>query len=53
MNDVLLTLKDEKMYVEVIFREKNDDNEYLFWLSVQGNGGKIVEESKHEVDKKL
>jgi hypothetical protein len=52
MEQVLLTLKDEKMFVESIFREKDDENEYLYWFSVQGEGGKNVEESQHEIDKK-
>lgn len=52
MEQVLLTLKDEKMYVESIFREKDAENEYLYWFSVQGDGGNNVEESQHEVDKR-
>lgn len=35
MEDVLLNLKAEKMYVETIFREKFNDVEYLYWYSVQ------------------
>lgn len=31
MKDVLLTLNDEKMYVETIFREIRDGDEYLYW----------------------
>jgi len=52
MDKVLLTLKDEKMYVEAIFREKDETGEYLYWFSVQGEGGIDVEESEHEIDKK-
>ena len=52
MNEVLLTLKDEKMYVEAIFRETVGEEEYLYWFSVQGEGGNQVEASEHEVDKK-
>lgn len=51
MENVLFTLKDEKMYIETIFREKNGENEYLYWYSVQGEGGINVENSQHEVDK--
>ena len=39
MKDVLLTLEGEKMYVETIFREILDGEEYLYWYSVQGKGG--------------
>ncbi|KMY63015.1 hypothetical protein AA906_00940 [Geobacillus stearothermophilus] len=52
MNEVLLTLKDEKMHVEAIFRERNEEGEFLYWFSVQGEGGISVEESEHEIDKK-
>lgn len=52
MKDVLLTLNDEKMYVETIFREIRDGEEYLYWYSVQGEGGTDVEASQHEIDKK-
>lgn len=52
MDKVLLTLNDEKMYVETIFREKVGDDEYLYWYSVQGEGGINVEDSQHEIDKK-
>lgn len=52
MKDTLLTLESEKMYVETIFREKIDGVEYLYWFSVQGEGGTAVEESESYIDKK-
>lgn len=52
MKDVLLTLEDEKMYVETIFREVCEDGEYLYWYSIQETGGTNVEESQHAVDEK-
>ncbi|MEK4098755.1 DUF6176 family protein [Bacillus sp. FSL E2-0195] len=52
MKEVLLTLNDEKMYVETIFREIRDGEEYLYWYSVQGEGGALVENSHHAIDKK-
>lgn len=39
MKDTLLTLENEKMYVETIFREILDGREYLYWYSVQAEGG--------------
>lgn len=51
MPGVLLTLKDEKMFVETIFRETQEDSEYLYWYSVQGEGGSEVTNSNHEIDK--
>lgn len=52
MDDVLVTLEGEKMYVETIFREVLNGDEYLYWYSVQGSGGQAVEESVHWVDQK-
>lgn len=52
MPEVLLTLKDEKMYIETIFRETVNGTEYLYWYSVQGKDGAELEDSNHDVDKK-
>ena len=52
MQDVLVTLECEKMYVETIFRERLEGEEYLYWYSIQGQGGQAVEESEHWIDKK-
>lgn len=52
MEDVLVTLEGEKMYVETIFREVLNGEEYLYWYSVQGTGGQQVEQSEHWIDKK-
>jgi hypothetical protein len=52
MNETLLTLEAEKMYVETIFREVLNGDEYLYWYSVQGVGGQEVEDSESFIDKK-
>lgn len=52
LDDVLVTLEGEKMYVETIFRETLGDDEYLYWYSVQGEGGQDVETSEHWIDQK-
>lgn len=52
MEDTLLTLQEEKMYVETIFREVLDGQEYLYWYSVQAEGGIEVENSESYIDKK-
>lgn len=52
MSDVLVTLEAEKMYVETIFREVLNGEEYLYWYGVQGQGGQEVEQSEHWIDKK-
>ncbi|MEK4012206.1 DUF6176 family protein [Peribacillus sp. FSL M8-0224] len=50
MIDVLITLGAEKMYVETILHLNG--YEFLYWYSVQGQGGQEVEESDHWIDKK-
>ena len=50
MKDVLLTLEGEKMYIETIFREILDGEEYLYWYSIQGEWGIEVENSESWID---
>lgn len=50
MEDTLLTLENEKMYVESIHREIIGGVEFLYWYSVQGTGGKTVFESESYID---
>lgn len=52
MEDVLVTLDGERMYIESILRECCEDGDFLYWFSVQGEGGADVEESTHWIDKK-
>lgn len=46
------TLEPEQMYVETIFSETLDGIDYLYWYSVQGEGGSGVEQSGHWLDEK-
>lgn len=50
MPAVLLTLEDERMYVEAIFREEAGEDEFLYWFSIQGEGGTPILQSRHEID---
>ncbi len=49
---VIQTLEGERMYVETIFEEQDEEYMYLYWYSIQGEGGTLVTDSQHEVDKK-
>ncbi|WP_349931253.1 DUF6176 family protein [Glutamicibacter mishrai] len=51
MPAVLETLEQEKMYVETIFSESIDGVEYLYWYSIQGENGAMLQDSNHEIDK--
>ena len=45
------TLGPEHMHVETIFSETVDGVEYLYWYSIQGEGGSGVESSGHWLDR--
>ncbi|WP_026866562.1 MULTISPECIES: DUF6176 family protein [Jeotgalicoccus] len=51
MDDVLMNLEGEKMFVETIFREAFNDVEYLYWYSVQEEASDI-QISESDLDKK-
>ncbi len=51
LSEVLLTLEQEKMYVEAIFQEELAGVTYLYWFSVQGEGAVDVGDSDFAVDK--
>lgn len=50
MPAVLETLEGEKMFVETIFSETLDGVDYLYWYSIQGEGGIEVQDSTHWID---
>lgn len=50
MEDTLLTLENEKMFVESIHREVVNGTEILYWYSVQGEGGTEVYDSESYID---
>ena len=39
LDECVATLDREKMAIEIIFRLKENDDDYLFWVSVRGEGG--------------
>ncbi len=52
MSEIVPILDREEMKLEVIFREMIGEDEYLYWFSVQGEGGESVTTSPHDVDRK-
>lgn len=52
LDAVVQTLEGENMLVETIFHEHLDGSDFLYWFSIQGQGGIDVQESEHWVDKK-
>jgi hypothetical protein len=51
MPETLATLERERMHVEVIFRERVGEEEFLSWFAIQGEDGEHVRTSPHEIDK--
>lgn len=52
MDDVLMNLEGEKMFVETIFREAFNNVEYLYWYSVQDDNHSEDKISETELDEK-
>ncbi len=50
LDECLASFDRERMHVEAIFREKVEDEEFLYWFSVQGEGGEEVNTSDHDLD---
>ena len=46
------TLEGEKTYFEAVFSDKTDGKTYAFWMTFKGEGGRPVESSNYELDKK-
>jgi hypothetical protein len=51
-DEALETLEPERMYVESIFSDTVDGVDYLYWYTVQGPGGRRVEDSDHSMDRR-
>lgn len=51
IDECVVTLAREKMYVEVVFRERYNGEEFLYWFSIQHESGEPLETSPHEIDK--
>jgi hypothetical protein len=43
------TLDRERMGIEIVFRQRDGDDEYLYWVIVRGDG-ESVETSQHQLD---
>ena len=48
--ECVATLDREKMYVEVIFRERYQGEDYLNWFTIQDETGEALETSPFEID---
>src|SRR5712691_6486726 len=51
VDECVATLEREKMYVEVVFRERYKNEDFLYWFTIQHESGEPLETSPHEIDK--
>lgn len=45
IDECVATLDRERMALELVFRRIDDDGEWLYWLSIYGDGGQCLDES--------
>ena len=49
-DECVATLDRERMAVEIVFRLKEDGEDYLFWVAIKGAGGEPLATSEHPID---
>ena len=50
LDESVATLERERMGIEIVFRLSDDSGDYLYWVTVRGEGGASVETSEHQLD---
>jgi hypothetical protein len=50
VEECVATLDRERMAVEIVFRLKEDGEDYLYWMAVRGEGGADMQSSQHAID---
>ena len=49
LTESVATLNRERMGIEIVFRQRDGEDEYLYWVIVRGDG-ESVETSQHQLD---
>jgi hypothetical protein len=49
--EAVQTLERERVAVEIVFRERDDDGDWLVWVMIHGVGGGSIEDSPFEIDR--
>ena len=44
------TLERERVAIEIVFREHDDDGDWLVWVMLQGEGGESIGDSPFAID---
>jgi len=50
LDEARATLHRERMAVELVFRMREGDDEYLYWICIRGKAGQSVNTSEHPLD---
>jgi hypothetical protein len=50
LDECVATLDRERMAIEIVFRLRENDEDYLFWVTVRGAGGEGLETSEAAID---
>jgi hypothetical protein len=50
VDECVATLHRERMAVEIVFRLREDGQDYLYWLAIRGEGGAQLQSSTHLID---
>jgi len=49
--EAVRTLERERVAIEIVFRERDDDGDWLMWVMIQGDGGASIEDSPFDIDR--
>ena len=50
-DEAVRTLERERVALEIAFRERDDDGDWLVWVMIQGEGGESIDDSPFEIDR--
>jgi hypothetical protein len=50
-DEAVQTLERERMAIEIVFREHDEDGDWLVWVLIHGEGGSSIEDSPFEIDR--
>ncbi len=51
VEECVATLERERMAVEVVFRLREGEDDYLYWMTIRGEGGASLDSSEHAIDR--
>ncbi len=50
-SEAVQTLERERMAIELVFRERDDDGDWIVWVLIQGDGGASIADSPFPIDR--